>query len=100
MRERDQIQSSHYSSSRHSSSTSTTPMPHVIPPEGMTMTYLKMPNGDYVWTIHKEKGVRDRSRRSTRDHGSKNNLDANHVFEDENLIIFGDFNISTLLGLD
>ena len=75
------------------------PMPPVIPAEGMTMKYSKMPNGEYVWTIYTDKGDSDRSRRSSRDHSSRNNLDAYLVFEDENLINYGDFYFSSLLDL-
>ena len=78
---------------------STMPMPPVIPAEGMTIKYLKMPNGEYVWTIHTNKVDSDRSNRSSRDHSSRNNLDANLVFEDENLINYGDFYFSSLLDL-
>ena len=59
-----------------------------------------MPNGEYVWTIHTDKGDTDRSNRSSRDHSSRNNLDANLVFDDENLINYGDFHFSSLLDLD
>ena len=74
-------------------------MPPVIPAEGMTMKYSRMPSGEYVWTIHTDKGDTDRSNRSSRDHSSRNNLDANLVFEDENLINYGDFYFSSLLDL-
>ena len=91
MRERDQRNSSRYSSSNNTNSNSTIPMPPVIPAEGMTMKKSKMPNGEYVWTIHTDKGDSDRSNRSSRDNSSRNNADANLVFEDENLINYGDF---------
>ena len=74
-------------------------MPPVIPAEGMTMKYMKMPNGEFVWTIHTDKGDHDRSQRSSRDYPSRSNLDANLVFEDENLINYGDFYFSSLLDL-